>query len=488
MRKLLGLLVLVAAVRPASAHFIFLIPSSDQKSATMVFSDELGPDENVAISKIAKTKLHAIDAAGKRVEVKMKEQKHHYDVAVDGAQPLMIGGICEYGVLTKKGDPYLLCYYPKTVLVSSDGPDKKTARWFTEGSKELPLEVVLESEGSPKMKVVFQGKPLAGAEVVVLFDHADLEDYTAKTDEKGVMDMSVVIVEKLMNSKAQPNLIAIRVKHVEKKDGEFDGKKYAEVRHYATMTVRTMKEYRKKVEPPKVKPVPEPEEVSFVGDKKADPAATKLLSDARTARALWHKFPGFTARVVINRDGEKIPCKLDVSATGKVTLSTELADLNDKQNALIKQVKTEITSLVSHRLPGGPSETPCAFADGVEDHPQGRLILVLNDELHSSYRIRDRQILEVNRSMGEAGRFTISVVENEWNKEKTYLPAHYVVNSWDKGGNLKSSAAHRNTHIRVGNFDLPETVTVVNGSSTGLSVRTLTFSGHKLTPAASAGR
>ena len=55
---------------------------------------------------------------------------------------------------------------------------------------------------------------------------------------------------------------------------------------------------------------------------------------------------------------------------------------------------------------------------------------VLNDELHSSYRIRDQQITVVNRQMQDA-RFTITVLENRRNEEQHWLPAHYVVNTWD---------------------------------------------------------
>ncbi|MFO0968494.1 MAG: DUF3386 family protein [Gemmataceae bacterium] len=170
---------------------------------------------------------------------------------------------------------------------------------------------------------------------------------------------------------------------------------------------------------------------------------------------------------------------MSVAPTGKIDLATDLADLTDGDAALLKTVRAEIGSLVGHRLPGGTAETPCVFGDAVKDHPLGRLIEVIGDDMHSSYRIKDRQILEVNRAAGE-GRFTITVLENQWTKEKTYLPLFYVVNFFDKGGALRSSTATRNTWVRVGAFDLPETVTTTNASSTGLGVRTLTFAKHKL--------
>src|SRR5205807_2065783 len=141
-----------------------------------------------------------------------------------------------------------------------------------------------------------------------------------------------------------------------------------------------------------------------------------------------------------------------------------------------------ISSIVGHRLSDGSElKTPCAFADEVTDHPMGRAIRVLNDEYHSSYRIRDRQVIEVNRRLGPTMRFTITVLANRKNAEKKYLPASYVVNTWNvKTGALQSSVTHHNTWRRVGKFDLPLACTVVSASGDGLVNRTLEFSNHKL--------
>src|SRR5262249_265155 len=139
---------------------------------------------------------------------------------------------------------------------------------------------------------------------------------------------------------------------------------------------------------------------------------------------------------------------------------------------------------------GSDSETPCAFLDDNKDHPLGRAIRVLNDEFHSSYRVRDRQIIVVNRQMKDS-RFTITMQENKLNKEKKYLPDSYGVNSWDKTGALSSSAAYHQTWKRVGDFDLPASVTIVttkpdtpgaDGSAPagGQSTRSLKLTVHDL--------
>ncbi len=203
-----------------------------------------------------------------------------------------------------------------------------------------------------------------------------------------------------------------------------------------------------------------------------DPAATRLLADARAARAVWKDFPGFTANVTANRDGAVHKGKVEVNGNGKVALTLDAGE------DLQQWVRQEIASLVRHRLPGPESlKTPCAFIDaGDQHHPLGRAVRVLNDELHSSYRIRDNQIIEVNRTDKNA-RFTITVLENVQNKEKQYLSVSYVVDNWDpKTGQLASSVAEHATWQRVGGFDLPRTLLIVKTTPTGRDSRLITFS------------
>src|SRR5439155_20362585 len=110
---------------------------------------------------------------------------------------------------------------------------------------------------------------------------------------------------------------------------------------------------------------------------------------------------------------------------------------------------------------------------------------VLNEEFHSSYRVRDRQIIVVNRTM-PGSRFTIIVLENRVNQEKQFLPRSYVVNTWDlKTDALKSSQTFHQRWTRVGKYDLPSGILVVTASSDGkLASRRLKLSNHKLKEAA----
>jgi hypothetical protein len=205
----------------------------------------------------------------------------------------------------------------------------------------------------------------------------------------------------------------------------------------------------------------------------ADPLATKLLADARAARAEWSKFPGFSADIEVNIDGKLSRGNVKVEANGKVSFDKLDADAET-------WAKRQLSSVVAHRIDGSAGlDTPCAFADNDANHPLGRAIKVLNDELHSSYRVRGREIIVVNRSMmGE--KFSITVLENRTNKEDKILPATYVVHYWDtKSGDLKRTESHSQTWTRVGAFDLPVQAYVITATKS-LSTRSLTLSNHQL--------
>lgn len=218
----------------------------------------------------------------------------------------------------------------------------------------------------------------------------------------------------------------------------------------------------------------------LAADKEAktegDPAATKMLADARAARAVWKDFPGFTADVAINTDGKTTKGTVAVNPKGDVTL--RLPD-----GAPSPWAQRTLASVVGHRLDdGGGPDTPCAFEDDNADHPLGRAVRVLSDEFHSSYRIRDRQVIVVNREMKDA-RFSITVLENETNKEGKFLPACFVVNTWDATGALTSSETHHQTWKRADVFDLPESVLVVTAAGDGKQeARSLKLSNLRLVP------
>src|SRR5207249_1584817 len=120
-----------------------------------------------------------------------------------------------------EGDPFLLCYYPKTVVEIAQANEL----WFRTCPK-LPLEIV-PSKGDGAVRVLWQGKPLADAEMILLVPGQ--KEIVGKTDSEGRYVLP-------RDTAGKPGLYALRTRHVEKKAGEHDGKKYKEVRHFASMT------------------------------------------------------------------------------------------------------------------------------------------------------------------------------------------------------------------------------------------------------------
>ncbi len=441
MKRLVGAVVLMLAVTvTARAHFLFIVPPArESRTAQVVFSDSTKPDSEKLLAKIGHATFQVVDDRGKVTSVKARNNGKTLDIEVPGKGPAEVIGQCIYGVVDRGKEPFLLEYYGQADL---DG-----SRWLLKGlPKEVkqPLQILIDDGPRVKARVLWQGKPLVGAEVVQVSE----KPVTMKTDDKG---------EVKVNVDQWP--VVLRARQIEEKKGTHGGKKYSSVRRNATLVFNLGRTSADR-------------QVSLA-DRTEDPAATKLLADARAARANWDHFPGFTADVEVNVEGKRAAGKLEVSSKGTVTLQMK-GDAREWARRMI-------ASIVGHRLDDSSTlTTPCAFADDVTDHPMGRAIRVLNDEHHSSYRIRDRQVIEVNRNMGEA-RFTITVLENRKNAEKKYLPASYVVNTWaTKSWALQSSVTHHNTWQRVGKYDLPKGCTVVTATQGKLLNRTIRFSNVKL--------
>jgi uncharacterized GH25 family protein len=438
-RRLTSLVVLLLAAPLARAHFIWIVPDKDGASAQVVFSDGPKPDDPKLLAKIAKTDVFARSADGKTTNVKWTEGKDAYLVTSANKQKwLGLAAVCRYGVTQRgKAEPFLLNYYAACVI-----PAKETA-YADKTWEQLPLQFVRLD--ATRFQVVWQGKPLADAEVAIEAPGEDKGQET-KADAKGMVTVSAT----------KPGLYGLRARHVEAKGGDLDGKTYKEVRHYSTLVVHL-----------------------DAAETKADPAATRLLAEARAMRAVWRDFPGFTADVEVNFDGKIGKGTAHVAAGGKdVTI-----DGLDK--AFEPWARRELESIVNHRLPGSSErETPCAFADTIENHPLGRAIRVLNEELHSSYRVRGKEIVVVNRTMKDR-RFTITVLESMTNKEGKFLTTSFVVDYWNLETNdLVRSDAVSQTWQRVGAFDLPGTtraITARGKSFAGDVAKEDAFTGKSLT-------
>jgi len=449
LRFWMSALLLVTVSVAARAHFVFIVPVDGKQQGQVVFSDSLEPDSADLLKKIAHTRFVA-RVGDKTVKLTPKNEGKYLSLEVPARSPTWVSGVCRYGVVSKGKTPFLLMYYCKAVVGVKAGDRLPPAPDVDLGLR-LNVVPVLGGRGGPIARILWEGKPLKDVEVTLTIPGK-------KDHVKTISDAAGAIK---LPAPEKAGMYAILAGFSEASKGNDGDKSYSVVRHYSScvfpvaLGIGAARSAR-------------------AADKPAEnPEATKLLADARAARANWDGFPGFSANVEVNVDGKVSRGKVKVSAKGKVDL-----ELDGDQKGWAKGM---LSSLVGHRLDDATTlTTPCAFADDVTDHPLGRSIRVLNDEFHSSYRIRDRQVIEVNRRMGDV-RFTITVIENRLTADKKYLPRTYVVNNWDvKTGALRTSVTHHNTWTRVGKFDLPDSVMVVTALEGKQMTRSIRLTDYRL--------
>jgi len=219
-RLLLSIAASAVFALAAQAHMVYVVPAKDGQSVTVVFSDSLDPDEKGKMEKIGGLKLTA-RADGKDTAVELTKGEHSFTAKLTKT-PTLTYGTAIYGLMSKAEKPTLLVYHSKALFA---GVDTKTA---TVG-EVAPLEIVPVTEaGKTRFQLLAKGKPVADAEGSVMLPDGSKEK--VKTDKDGYTQA----FEKTGRYAAYLRLI-------EMKPGEHEGKKYEEVRHYATLVADIVK-------------------------------------------------------------------------------------------------------------------------------------------------------------------------------------------------------------------------------------------------------
>jgi uncharacterized GH25 family protein len=232
--RIAALVAFALTAATARAHFIWVLPgpaSADKTTVQLIFSDSLQPDDAELLKRIVQAEVFYRGADGKVEAVKKytEGKADAYLADLPGKGPRAVGAICKYGVVQRgASEPYLLNYYAKTYVgyAGNKGQPGDTAH-FHKGWDRLPLDIVPDAE-RPAVQVLWQGKPLADADVVLLIPGVE-KPVERKTDKDG---LAAIVMPK------GAGLYGVRVRHIEPKEGEHDGKKYKEVRHYATFVMR----------------------------------------------------------------------------------------------------------------------------------------------------------------------------------------------------------------------------------------------------------
>jgi Protein of unknown function (DUF3386) len=447
LRRILLLVVGIGALQasPAQGHFLFiriLPPAEGGRAAEVYFSELAEAGDPRFVNKIAKTELWLQQTPGRFVTLKVHNAADRLRAWVPEEGAVVVVGRCVYGVLARpRQTPFLLRHFPKALA----GPPAELNKMQAYG--KLPLEIVaaFEDDGV-RLTALKDGKPVPKAQFVTVDARLTNVQLTADEDGRAIWRPPAA------------GVYSVYTRETRKESGEAGGKKYQEIRDFATVAFTW---------PPQRTDV--------------DPAAVALFEEAVAARAQWRDFPGFTARISGDLDGRRFGGTVTIDAKGEVTFAE---DDPSRTEAVSGWVEAQLDSLILHRLPRpsppGRPKPVLRFAETRDDHPLGRLLTFEGGRFASSYRIRDQQIMVVNRHLGKEN-LTITALENERNADGRFLPRGYVVHYWESGtGRLLRTETVGDRWRRVGSWDLPAAHRVTTATDAGLSVRLFTLTKHEL--------
>lgn len=442
-------IVLAAAVCFASgldahAHFLFVRigPHAEAgRHAEVYFSEVAQAGDPQFIDKIAHTQLWLQHTPGDFQPLKVHKAADRLRAYLPVWGSVVLVGECQYGVIARPEQvPFLLRYYPKAMAGRTAELNAMRPR------AELPLEIVATVDDEQiTFTALRAGKPMPDAVFTTVDAELANEQLSAGSDGRATWKPPT------------PGQYSVYVRQVTKQSGELDGKKYDEIREFATLAFTWPLERRG-----------------------PDAEAAALFDGAVAARAQWTGFPGFTADIAGVVDGRPFDGTVAVRADGTVKLETAEA-------AVESWVTEQLESIAMHRgaRPAGDADSDrpkpvFQFADDDLVHPLGRLLAVAGGQFASSYRVKDKQIMVVNRRVGRFN-MTITVLDNGTNSDGKFLPQSYTVQYWDsKTGQLDHTETVQDRWHRVGSWDLPVSHTVTRSSESGLAVRSFTLSKQAL--------
>lgn len=211
-------------------------------------------------------------------------------------------------------------------------------------------------------------------------------------------------------------------------------------------------------------------------DAQDDPEARELLRRAFEKTARWPAdFKGFTADLTVNVDGKE--------STGTVTLkSAQDVAVSIADAEIQKWAAGTIGMIAVHRGPRTFDQSDgksILTLDRSAVHPLGQTIHIY-DAMKSHYRVKDDRITQINRTMGPM-KFTINVEDSAMTADNRYLTTRYTVYYFSpQDSRLTNVESFTDSHVRVGQADLPASRRIISAESGAVSVKTLTFTNHRL--------
>ena len=183
-------------------------------------------------------------------------------------------------------------------------------------------------------------------------------------------------------------------------------------------------------------------------------SAASLLQQARKNREVFTKdFHGFRSKLTVRMDGKAHhgACLFRVPGTLEIALNGGKAP---------RVVEAAVRNMLMHRVPSSTSVTTEARYGEPDAHSLGRKVL-LDDKYQSAYRIKDRQILEVDRTMPEFRR-VLTVLETRTTASGRYLPRHvFAVVVDNDSGSIREAWTYITRFQEIGGNYLPHSRHVI---------------------------
>lgn len=210
-----------------------------------------------------------------------------------------------------------------------------------------------------------------------------------------------------------------------------------------------------------------------------DPHARELLRRAFENTARWQPdFKGFTADLTVNINGKETSGPVIVKGPREV--SVQLSD-GDVQ----KWAQEQLGMIAVHRGPRSFEESDGKYTLTAEEdgHPLGTKLNIHGS--NSFYRLKNNRITQINRTMAHHGMapfaFTINVEESAITQDQKNLTTKYSVYYYSPAdGKLNNVESFTDTHVRVGASDLPATRRIISFENGHVTVKSLTFTNHRL--------
>ena len=420
-------------------HFLFIRIGEHAEAGRAVevfFSEKAEAGDPRFIGKVSGTQLWMQRDPGKFFPLKSYLGTDRLRAYLPADLSVSVTGYCEYGVLEREV-PFLLRYYPKAIAgsiadVNAFMPNDNSTLEIVPTVSSDSISLVLLDHGKPVPDVVF----------------TTIDDYLNNVELKANREGQVTW------KPTGSGYYCVYTKVVRQNAGELAGKKYQEIREFATLAFGWPLERTD-----------------------GDPEAIELFEKAISTRASWVDFPGFSADIDGTHDGRSFSGSVQIAKDGAVELKIDQPVAEDWVNEQLK-------SLVTHRMESSRRSPPVLrFADQDVHNPLGRLLTFVGGRFASSYRVKDNQLKVVNRNLGTEN-MTITVLENDKTLEGKYLPHLYNVQYWNAvNGSLQKTETFENRWERIGKFDLPALNTLLTSSATGLGVRGFRLTNHSLRPA-----